>query len=138
MLNAFKEVIRDYRTPPAKALNRDLESKLRPQIQYLVDCRPVGINMGNAIKWLKVCCCARDARAGAARRLPRAPHAAPLSPQPCAVRFSLRPSVRPRGAISSLSARTPSRVRAQRTACAHSRAPLPCGCARLLPVPRVT
>jgi len=53
MLNAFKEVIRDYHTPPAKALNRDLESKLRPQIQYLVDCRPMGINMGNAIKWLK-------------------------------------------------------------------------------------
>lgn len=53
MLNAFKAVIRDYRTPPAKTLPRDLESKLRPQIQYLVDCRPVGINMGNSINWLK-------------------------------------------------------------------------------------
>lgn len=53
MLNAFKAVIRDYHTPPAKTLNRDLESKLRPQIQYLVDCRPVGINMGNSINWLK-------------------------------------------------------------------------------------
>ncbi|KAG8464107.1 hypothetical protein KFE25_000275 [Diacronema lutheri] len=53
MLNAFKAVIRDYHTPPAKTLNRDLESRLRPQIQYLVDCRPVGINMGNSITWLK-------------------------------------------------------------------------------------
>jgi hypothetical protein len=87
MLNAFKEVIRDYRTPPAKALNRDLESKLRPQIQYLVDCRPVGINMGNAIKWLKV-----RARAGGSRgddgcrartRRPRARHTAGLLPCLC-------------------------------------------------------
>lgn len=55
MLSAFKAFIADYKTPlgATKALNRDLEAKLRPQIQYLVDCRPVSIGMGNAIKWLK-------------------------------------------------------------------------------------
>lgn len=53
MLTAFKQVIRDYKTPPQKSLALDLDAKLKPLIQYLIDCRPLAIGMGNAIKHLK-------------------------------------------------------------------------------------
>lgn len=53
MLNAFKEVIADYVTPVNKLLSRDLDKSLRPLIQYLIDCRPHCISMGNAIRSLR-------------------------------------------------------------------------------------
>lgn len=53
MLTAFKRVIADYVTPPNKVLSRDLDKSLRPLIQYLIDCRPHCISMGNAIRSLR-------------------------------------------------------------------------------------
>lgn len=53
MLLAFKEVVRAYQLPPGKVLRLDLDKALKPHIQYLIDCRPHSIAMGNAIKWLR-------------------------------------------------------------------------------------
>jgi len=53
LLTALRAVIVDYKTPEGKILQRDLEIHLRPAIQYLVNCRPLSISMGNAIKFLK-------------------------------------------------------------------------------------
>ncbi|KAF4029844.1 Initiation factor 2 subunit family [Phytophthora infestans] len=53
MITAFQQVIDDYVTPPDKQLRRDLDKRLRPLIQYLIDCRPHGIGMGNAIRRLR-------------------------------------------------------------------------------------
>ncbi|KAL3664636.1 hypothetical protein V7S43_010385 [Phytophthora oleae] len=53
MITAFQQVIDDYVTPPDKQLGRDLDKRLRPLIQYLIDCRPHGIGMGNAIRRLR-------------------------------------------------------------------------------------
>lgn len=54
MLEAFKQLVADYETPPDKTLSRDLESKLKAHIQFLVECRPLSVGMGNAIKHFKV------------------------------------------------------------------------------------
>lgn len=53
MLTAFKAVVQDYRTPDDKMLIRDLDKKLRPLIQFLIDCRPHSIGMGNAIRYVR-------------------------------------------------------------------------------------
>eukprot|EP01087_Luapelamoeba_hula_P017324 TRINITY_DN5447_c0_g1_i2.p1 TRINITY_DN5447_c0_g1~~TRINITY_DN5447_c0_g1_i2.p1 ORF type:complete len:305 (+),score=40.38 TRINITY_DN5447_c0_g1_i2:1103-2017(+) len=53
MLTAFKDVIKDYTTPEGQSLHRTLEPHLKPHIQYLTDCRPHSISMGNAIKFVK-------------------------------------------------------------------------------------
>ncbi|KAG1348202.1 translation initiation factor eIF-2B subunit delta-like [Cocos nucifera] len=53
MLLAFKEAIRDYSTPPEKALVRDLTAKISSYVSFLIECRPLSISMGNAIKFLK-------------------------------------------------------------------------------------
>ncbi|KAG6965512.1 hypothetical protein JG688_00007163 [Phytophthora aleatoria] len=53
MITAFQQVIDDYVTPQDKQLRRDLDKRLRPLIQYLIDCRPHGIGMGNAIRRLR-------------------------------------------------------------------------------------
>lgn len=53
LLVAFKSVIRSYRTPSATSLNRNLVQHLSPQIDFIKSCRPLTINMGNAIRWLK-------------------------------------------------------------------------------------
>lgn len=50
LLTALKEVVTDYKTPDDKMLIRDLDKKLRPLIQFLIDCRPHSIGMGNAIR----------------------------------------------------------------------------------------
>ncbi|RHY31633.1 hypothetical protein DYB32_003307, partial [Aphanomyces invadans] len=50
MLTAFKQVIKDYHAPADKVLRRDLDKTLRPLIQFLIDCRPHSIGMGNAIR----------------------------------------------------------------------------------------
>ncbi|XP_050389370.1 translation initiation factor eIF-2B subunit delta [Patella vulgata] len=53
LLAAFKKVITDYITPPQKELCRDLDSKIKPYISFLIQCRPLSVSMGNAIKYLK-------------------------------------------------------------------------------------
>lgn len=53
MLTAFKDVVADYVTPPNQLLHRDLDKCLRPLIQYLIDCRPHSVSMGNAIRSLR-------------------------------------------------------------------------------------
>ncbi|KAF1788209.1 Initiation factor 2B-related [Phytophthora cactorum] len=52
-LKYAEQVIDDYVTPQDKQLRRDLDKRLRPLIQYLIDCRPHGIGMGNAIRRLR-------------------------------------------------------------------------------------
>lgn len=47
-------MIRDYRTPAGKMLSRDLTAVLNTAIHFLVDCRPLSVSMGNAIKALKL------------------------------------------------------------------------------------
>ncbi|KAJ8332439.1 hypothetical protein SKAU_G00426120 [Synaphobranchus kaupii] len=53
LLHAFKQVIRDYNTPPNEELSRDLVNKLKPYISFLNQCRPLSASMGNAIKYMK-------------------------------------------------------------------------------------
>ncbi|XP_034755921.1 translation initiation factor eIF-2B subunit delta isoform X2 [Etheostoma cragini] len=53
LLHAFKQVIRDYTTPPNEELSRDLVNKLKPYISFLNQCRPLSASMGNAIKFIK-------------------------------------------------------------------------------------
>ncbi|KAM8831236.1 translation initiation factor eIF2B subunit delta isoform 1-T1 [Spinachia spinachia] len=53
LLHAFKQVIRDYTTPPNEELSRDLVKKLESYINFLHQCRPVSASMGNAIKYIK-------------------------------------------------------------------------------------
>ncbi|KAL4630495.1 translation initiation factor eIF-2B subunit delta isoform X1, partial [Arapaima gigas] len=53
LLHAFKQVIRDYSTPPNEELSRDLVNKLEPYISFLNQCRPLSASMGNAIKYIK-------------------------------------------------------------------------------------
>ncbi|XP_010528462.1 PREDICTED: translation initiation factor eIF-2B subunit delta [Tarenaya hassleriana] len=53
MLLAFQDVIKDYSTPPEKTLNRDMTAKLSSYVSFLIECRPLSISMGNAIRFLK-------------------------------------------------------------------------------------
>ncbi|KAL5209063.1 hypothetical protein ABZP36_004686 [Zizania latifolia] len=53
MLLAFKEAIKDYCTPPKKTLSRDLTAKISSYLSFLIECRPLSISMGNAIRFLK-------------------------------------------------------------------------------------
>ena len=53
MLLAFQDVIKDYSTPPEKTLVRDLTAKIGSYVSFLIECRPLSISMGNAIKFLK-------------------------------------------------------------------------------------
>ncbi|KAL5723541.1 hypothetical protein ACHQM5_006929 [Ranunculus cassubicifolius] len=53
MLQAFKEAIRDYSSPPEKVLARDLTSKIATYVSFMNECRPLSISMGNAIRFLK-------------------------------------------------------------------------------------
>ncbi|CAI9610405.1 unnamed protein product [Staurois parvus] len=53
LLHCFKQVIRDYSTPPNEELSRDLVNKLKPYISFLTQCRPLSASMGNAIKYIK-------------------------------------------------------------------------------------
>lgn len=53
MLEAFKDIIRDYVTPNHSSLNRTLDAHLKPMINHLVLCRPLSVSMGNAIRHLK-------------------------------------------------------------------------------------
>ena len=53
VLKALRDFIVDYRTPPGAVLNRDLVTKLGPQIGFLVNARPLGASAGHAIRYLK-------------------------------------------------------------------------------------
>ncbi|KAE9590280.1 hypothetical protein Lalb_Chr21g0317951 [Lupinus albus] len=53
MLQAFQEAIKDYRVPPEKTLVRDLTAKISCYVSFLIECRPLSISMGNAIRFLK-------------------------------------------------------------------------------------
>ncbi|CAN4082804.1 unnamed protein product [Withania somnifera] len=53
MLQALQESIKDYSTPPEKALIRDLTAKVNCYVSFLIECRPLSISMGNAIRFLK-------------------------------------------------------------------------------------
>ncbi|XP_027168706.1 probable translation initiation factor eIF-2B subunit delta isoform X2 [Coffea eugenioides] len=53
MLQAFSEAIKDYSTPPEKTLTRDLTAKVNNFVSFLIECRPLSISMGNAIRFLK-------------------------------------------------------------------------------------
>lgn len=53
MLQAFQEAIKDYSTPPEKALARDLTAKISSYVSFLNECRPLSVSMGNAIRFLK-------------------------------------------------------------------------------------
>lgn len=44
----------DYATPEGKVLSRDLTHVVNIAIQFLVECRPLSVSMGNAIKYLKL------------------------------------------------------------------------------------
>lgn len=53
MLQAFLEVLQDYKPSKNKVFSTDFDKELKPQIQFLVDSRPLCIAMGNAIKYFK-------------------------------------------------------------------------------------
>ncbi|KFK33312.1 hypothetical protein AALP_AA6G358600, partial [Arabis alpina] len=53
MLQAFQEVVKDYTTPPQKNLNRNMTAKISSYVSFLVECRPLSISMGNAIRFVK-------------------------------------------------------------------------------------
>ena len=48
------QFIADYSTPDGKSLSRDLTQQINVIIQFLVECRPLSVSMGNAIKYLKL------------------------------------------------------------------------------------
>lgn len=54
LLHAFKQFIREYKTPPAKVLSLDMHSVIKPLVRFLIDCRPQSISMGNALRYLKM------------------------------------------------------------------------------------
>ena len=53
LLAMFMKVIEDYRTPPNKSLNMDLDKHVRTQVQHLVHCRQHSMGMGNVIKYIR-------------------------------------------------------------------------------------
>ncbi|EIE24925.1 translation initiation factor [Coccomyxa subellipsoidea C-169] len=54
LLATLRTVLQDYATPEGKVLSRDLTHVLNTAIQFLVECRPLSVSMGNAIKYLKL------------------------------------------------------------------------------------
>ncbi|CED85441.1 Translation initiation factor 2B, delta subunit (eIF-2Bdelta/GCD2) [Phaffia rhodozyma] len=52
-LEALKQVILSYTTPPSTTLPRDLTTHLSPQIAHLTQARAMPVGLGNAIRWLK-------------------------------------------------------------------------------------
>lgn len=53
-LMAFRKVIESYESPPGHVFSRHfLPHVLNPQIDYLIECRPMSFSMGNAIRMLK-------------------------------------------------------------------------------------
>ncbi|KAI8465109.1 MAG: translation initiation factor [Monoraphidium minutum] len=63
MLHALAQLIADYRTPPGKSLPRDLMAAVNAAVDFLVRCRPLGVSMGNAVKYVKLCISRTDPNA---------------------------------------------------------------------------
>lgn len=57
------QVISDYKTPEGKSLNRDLTQLFNTLVNFLVECRPLSVSMGNAIKHIKLLISKVSARA---------------------------------------------------------------------------
>ncbi|SCW01329.1 LAFE_0D10176g1_1 [Lachancea fermentati] len=53
MLETFRTIINDYKTPAGTTLSRNLTNYLSHQIDFLKKARPLSVTMGNAIRWLK-------------------------------------------------------------------------------------
>ncbi|CAK0784430.1 hypothetical protein CVIRNUC_007634 [Coccomyxa viridis] len=54
LLTALSQMFQEYVTPEGKVLSRDLTHQLNTAIQFLVECRPLSVSMGNAIKFVKL------------------------------------------------------------------------------------
>jgi translation initiation factor eIF-2B subunit delta len=54
LLEVTKTVVRDYRTPAGAVLQWDLVKKIAGVFQFLTDCRPHTISMGNAMQVLNL------------------------------------------------------------------------------------
>lgn len=54
MLAAVKDFIRDYVTPSRKELTRDLISKLKINIKFLGECRPLSVGMATAFEFIQL------------------------------------------------------------------------------------
>lgn len=54
MLHTLCQVIMDYTTPGGKSLSRDLTQQLNAIVNFIVECRPLSVSMGNAIKHIKM------------------------------------------------------------------------------------
>lgn len=52
LLTAFRRVIAEFESPNGD-LFRDFDMK--PLVQFIVDCRPMSVSMGNAINYIKLC-----------------------------------------------------------------------------------
>ncbi|KAI8472612.1 MAG: hypothetical protein J3K34DRAFT_384198 [Monoraphidium minutum] len=63
MIHALAQLICDYRTPPGKSLPRDLMAAVNAAVDFLVRCRPLGVSMGNAVKYVKLCISRTDPNA---------------------------------------------------------------------------
>ncbi|KAG9444806.1 hypothetical protein H6P81_016146 [Aristolochia fimbriata] len=53
MLQAFRDAINDYSTPPEKDVFPDLTDKIGSYVSFLKECRSLSVGMENAIKFLK-------------------------------------------------------------------------------------
>lgn len=56
MLLALRDVVADFAIPPeseTQDLRRELDKALKRHIQFLVDCRPISVSMGNAVRFVK-------------------------------------------------------------------------------------
>jgi hypothetical protein len=65
------QLVADYKTPPGKSLPRDLMATVNAAVDFLVRCRPLGVSMGNAIKFLKLCISKIDPNGAPAKGLAR-------------------------------------------------------------------
>lgn len=53
LLQCLRQVIEAYVVPPEKSFARDLTARINTYVQFLIDCRPLSVGMGNAVKSLK-------------------------------------------------------------------------------------
>lgn len=53
VLKALRDFVIDYKIAAGAVFNRDLVTKLGPQISFLVHARPLGASAGHAIRYLK-------------------------------------------------------------------------------------
>lgn len=53
LLTGIKDVIRDYKTPENKLLRKDLVDTLNPMIDFIDQCRTMGVSMRNSLKYVK-------------------------------------------------------------------------------------